>query len=93
MRAWQGTAALRDFDQAYVRSGSFSSDRYACQPGGMSALTRSRPKFGTAASRRDVRKADSCSASKLAALGWCRGVMTTWRAKAGAAARACPNSL
>ena len=40
-----GIAAARDLDPAYVRSGSFSSDRHATNAFGMSASRRSRCEF------------------------------------------------
>jgi len=38
MTPWQETAALRDFDQAHVRFGSFTTDAVAATRSCMSAL-------------------------------------------------------
>jgi len=40
MQRWRETGALQDLDPANVRSGSFSSDRDATGPCGLSALLR-----------------------------------------------------
>jgi hypothetical protein len=48
-RISQGHAALQDFDLAYRRIGSFSSDRPASDALGMSASLRSRPNLRTQA--------------------------------------------
>jgi hypothetical protein len=42
MTLWQETAALQDFDPAYVRNGSFASDMIARIRRGMSARPRKR---------------------------------------------------
>jgi hypothetical protein len=47
-----GIAAVRDFDPADVRSGSFSSDRHATNAPGMSASRRSRANFKASRSGR-----------------------------------------
>jgi hypothetical protein len=42
MRPWQETDALRDFDPAYVRSGSFTADAVEATRACMSAVARKR---------------------------------------------------